>query len=123
MAAQGAKALFIPTNNGLPLARASASIVDDARRADVARATENDVYVIRADVAGRTSSLLSYGSTAIVDPRDGLLASAQPLVPDLLVVDIDDLPRDVRAPYESRVEGCLSRAGHHACRSARRPVV
>lgn len=49
MVSQGAAALFVPTNNGLPAERAD--VVDDARRVDVALAMENRVSVIPADVA------------------------------------------------------------------------
>jgi 5-aminopentanamidase len=87
MAARGARALFIPTNNGLPLERAD--VASEARRVDVARAREHRVYVIRADVAGSTDGLVSYGSSGIVD-RDGtVLQSAQRLHEDLIVAALD----------------------------------
>ena len=41
MAAQGATALFVPTNNGLPNERAHSELVEAARNADIARAVEN----------------------------------------------------------------------------------
>jgi apolipoprotein N-acyltransferase len=63
MAAQGAAALFIPTNNGLPAAKGGPELVTQARNVDIARAIENSVSVIRADVAGRTENLASYGSS------------------------------------------------------------
>jgi len=37
MAARGATALFVPTNNGLPLPRASVELVAQARKCDAAR--------------------------------------------------------------------------------------
>ncbi len=87
MASQGATMLFIPSNNGLPLEKAD--VVMDARNVDIARAIENRVSVIRADVAGRTADLVSYGSSGIVN-RDGIvLQSAQRLSEDLLVADLD----------------------------------
>ena len=90
MAAQGATALFVPTNNGLPLEKAD--VVVEARNVDIALATENRVAIIRADVAGRTANLVSYGSSGIVD-RDGtVLQSAQRLTEDLLVADLDTRP-------------------------------
>jgi predicted amidohydrolase len=49
--------------------------------------------VIRADVAGRTESLVSYGSSEIVDPDGMVLQSARQLGPDLIVADIDTAPR------------------------------
>ncbi len=93
MATQGAAALFVPTNNGLPPAKASSKLVADARNADIARAVENRVAVIRADVAGRTPELVSYGSSEIVDPEGNVLSSAQDLRAELLVADIETAPR------------------------------
>lgn len=74
MAAQGAIALFVPTNNGLPNNRAYPELVREARAADLARVVENRVWVIRADVAGANGELMSYGSSGIVDP-DGKVCS------------------------------------------------
>jgi len=87
MAAQGATALFVPTNTGLPPGRAD--VVLDARKADIARAMENSVSVIRADVAGRTADLVAYGSSGVVGPDGTVLQSARRLTEDLLVVDLD----------------------------------
>jgi predicted amidohydrolase len=88
MALQGATALFIPTNNGLPRAKGGPELVAEARDADVARATGNGVFVVRADVAGRRGELLSWGSSAIVAPDGRVLRSARRLRPDLLVAEI-----------------------------------
>lgn len=94
MAAQGATALFIPTNNGLPPEKAD--VVTDARDADIALATANRVWVIRADVAGHADGRVSYGSSGIVCPDGRVLQSARRLTEDLLVSDIDTAPRDGR---------------------------
>jgi predicted amidohydrolase len=91
MAAQGATALFIPTNNGLPPEKAD--VVADARSVDVALATENRVWVIRADVAGRAGGLVSYGSSGIVAPDGRVLTVAKRLEEDLLVAKIDSVRR------------------------------
>lgn len=45
VAAQGAVALFVPTNNGLPPGKAGPELVAEARNVDVAMARENIVYV------------------------------------------------------------------------------
>jgi 5-aminopentanamidase len=87
MAARGARALFIPTNNGLPPTRADVS--PEAGRVDISRATENSMYVIRADVTGRADGLVSYGSSGIVSPEGAMLQSAQRLHEDLIVADIN----------------------------------
>lgn len=94
MASQGATALFVPTNNCLPLEKAD--VVVHARNVDIARAIENSVSVIRADVAGRSADLVSYGSSGIVDPDGIVLQSAQRLTEDLLVADLDTVPRERR---------------------------
>ena len=88
MAARGAIALFVPTNNALVPTKRGAEVVEDARRTDIRRATENGVSVIRADVAGRVDGLESYGSSGIVEPDGTVLRAAKPLVPDLLVAEI-----------------------------------
>lgn len=88
MAASGAAAIFVPTNNGLPDDRDTADLPLRAAHIDIARAIENGVSVIRADVAGSSEGLLSYGSSGIVD-RDGtVLRSARRLAEDLVVADI-----------------------------------
>ena len=87
MASQGATALFVPTNNGLPPEKAD--VVAQARSVDTALARENSVSVIRADVAGRTAELVSYGSSGIIGPDGTVLQSAKRLTEDLLVADLD----------------------------------
>ena len=93
MASRGATALFVPTNCGMPQTRGGPELVIEARNCDVARAIENGVSVIRADVAGRTADLVSYGSSAIVNPDGVVLASARQLEADLIVAEIDVTPR------------------------------
>jgi predicted amidohydrolase len=97
MASQGATALFVPTNNGLPPAKAD--VVGDARNAGIARAKENSVWVIRADVAGRTADRVSYGSSSIVDPEGTVRRSAQRLTEDLLVADLTTAPQAPPGPF------------------------
>jgi predicted amidohydrolase len=89
ISAQGATALFVPTNNGLPPTRPGEELVAQARNADIARATENRIWVIRADVAGRTDELMSYGSSGIVNPEGTVVQSARPLTEDLIVAEIE----------------------------------
>ena len=89
MAAADATALFIPTNNGLPNGRASLQLNAAARTTDIARATENRVWVIRADVAGRNGYLASPGCSEIVNPEGVVVQGARLEDWDLLVADID----------------------------------
>jgi predicted amidohydrolase len=94
MAAKGAAALFVPTNNGLPPAKAGPELIAQARSVDIARAVENSVWVIRADVAGCTDRLVSYGSSGIVSTDGAVLGSARLLAPDIVVADIKAAPRE-----------------------------
>ncbi|HEV2707293.1 MAG TPA: carbon-nitrogen hydrolase family protein [Pyrinomonadaceae bacterium] len=99
MASQGATALFVPTNNGLPPTKTWPGLVAETRNVDITRATENSVFVIRADVAGQTERLVSDGASGIVSPDGTVLQSARRLVPDILVADIETAPpptRDIR---------------------------
>ncbi|HLL81184.1 MAG TPA: carbon-nitrogen hydrolase family protein [Longimicrobium sp.] len=88
MAAQGAAALFVPTNNGLPPGKGGPGLAAETRKVDIARAVENRVTVIRADVAGRTAGLVACGTSAIVDADGTLLAAATP-GDDLIVAEIE----------------------------------
>jgi 5-aminopentanamidase len=93
MAAQGAVVLFVPTNNGMPPARGGPELVGEARNGDIARAIENSVSVVRADVAGRISGLISYGSSGIVDRSGTILGAARRLKTELVVAEITTAPR------------------------------
>lgn len=101
MAARGAAALFVPTNNGLPPAKAGSKLVAEARNCDIARAVENSVFVIRADVAGRTEDLVSYGSSGIVSPDGMVLQTARLLGPDLVVAEIKTVARNNRRGWDA----------------------
>jgi predicted amidohydrolase len=86
MAARGARALFVPSNNGLPAEKAD--VVALTRAVDAARARQNAVMIVRADVAGRTADRLSFGSSAIVDARGTVLRTGAALREDILVAEI-----------------------------------
>ena len=75
MVARGARAIFLPSNNSLPPERAD--VVALSRAVDVARARDNEVMIIRADVAGRTADRVSFGSSAIVDARGNVLRAGK----------------------------------------------
>jgi predicted amidohydrolase len=88
LAAKGAAVLFVPTNNGMPPAKGGPELVDEARNGDIARALENGVAVVRADVAGRANGLVSHGASGIVDQSGTILSTARPLEVDLVVAEI-----------------------------------
>jgi predicted amidohydrolase len=86
MVARGARALFLPSNNSLPPERAD--VVSLSRAVDIARARDNEVMIVRADVAGRTADRVSFGSSAIVDARGTVLRAGEALSEDILVAEV-----------------------------------
>ena len=101
MAAQGAAALFVPTNNGMPQSKGGPELVGESRNGDIARAIENGVSVVRADVAGRSGDLVSYGSSGIVDRNGFVIGTAQELVADMVVATIKTAPREPRPGWDA----------------------
>jgi 5-aminopentanamidase len=89
VAAHGATVLFVPTNNGLPRTRAHAQVAAEAIKVDRARARENRLWIIRADVAGHAGELTSHGCSAIVSPDGRVAQSARPFSEDFLVANVD----------------------------------
>ena len=63
-------------------------VVAEARPCDIARGTENGIWVVRADVAGVIGELSSLGSSRIVSPDGSIVMEAQELAEDLLVGDV-----------------------------------
>lgn len=86
MARNGARVIFVPSNNGLPPERAD--VVALSRAVDIARARDNQVMIVRADVAGRTADRVSFGSSAIVDADGTVLQAGEVLREDILFVEI-----------------------------------
>jgi 5-aminopentanamidase len=86
MVARGARVIFLPSNNGLPPERAD--VVALSRAVDIARARDNKVMIVRADVAGRTAGRVSFGSSAIVDARGTVLEAGKALSEDILIAQI-----------------------------------
>jgi 5-aminopentanamidase len=86
MVERGARAIFLPSNNSLSPERAN--VVALSRAVDIARARDNGVLIVRADVAGRTPDRISFGSSAIVDARGRLVRAAETLSEDILVAEV-----------------------------------
>ena len=113
MAAKGATVLFVPTNNCLPPNKAD--VVARARSAQIARAVENGLTVIAADVAGHQDGFVSYGSTNIIDPNGVVLASSKPFVEDLLIADIEPEADQERRGWDSSKNPAIVRAFLEEC--------
>jgi predicted amidohydrolase len=86
VAANGATALFIPTDGGLPEGRAD--VVSVARKADLALAQGNGLSVIRADTVGQADGRVSFGSSEIVDASGNVVQSARRLTEELIIAEI-----------------------------------
>jgi 5-aminopentanamidase len=91
IAVQGATALFIPANNGLPPGKGGAALAAETRRVDIETAAANRLWVVRADVAGRAGELESYGSSGVVNPRGCVARASEPYREQLLVAEAADL--------------------------------
>ena len=113
MAAKGATVLFVPTNNCLPLNKAD--VVARARSAQIARAVENGLTVIAADVAGHQDGFVSYGSTNIIDPDGAVIVSSKPFVEDLLIADIEPGADQERRGWDSSKNPAIVRAFLEEC--------
>ena len=88
MAARGASVIFVPSNNSLPSERAD--VVAMSRAVDIARARDNAVMIVRADVAGRIADRVSFGSSAIVDARGTVLRAGEAMREDILVAEVSN---------------------------------
>jgi predicted amidohydrolase len=68
----------------------------------VARAVENGVPLIAADVAGIVGERVSFGSTAIIDGDGDILASGDPLTESLVMAEVE--PRASEHPHFRLIE-------------------
>jgi predicted amidohydrolase len=118
MAAQGASVLFIPSNNGMPSKHGGAELIQQARTVDVATATGCRLWVIRADTAGHTGTLISHGSSAIIDPHGRVVCVAGEMREDFLIADVDT----VRIESEISEARAHFRASRIPSRSSRRRI-
>jgi predicted amidohydrolase len=100
IAALGAHALFVPSNNGLPPEKSYPELVPDTRRIDAALAGRHRMWVIRADVAGCVAGLVSDGASGIVNSDGQLVASCSYRTAGLLIAEIT--PRDAPSQTPSR---------------------
>lgn len=87
LAARGAQLLVVPVHGGHGPSKEN---LWRARGANVliARAVENGVPLVAADVAGRQGHRVCHGTTAIVDGQGTVVAAAQPLSEDFIAADV-----------------------------------
>jgi 5-aminopentanamidase len=99
LSAAGAAVLFVPSNSGHLRDEATAArLRARGENLPVARAVENTVTVVVADIAGRQSGRLALGSSRIIDPDGTVLTAARPDRAALLVAEVDAQ----RRPHDPR---------------------
>jgi predicted amidohydrolase len=91
LVALGAKALLVPTNNGLPPGKGGVGLIADSRACDARLAVAHGVYVIRADVTGVHAGLTSHGSSGITAPGGSVVASAAPFEEALIIISLESV--------------------------------
>lgn len=87
MASRGAQLIFIPSNNALT--PENADILASTRAIDISLAKQNNIPIIRADVAGEIENRISYGTSAIVNAAGKVLKSGNLLSEDFLVASLE----------------------------------
>ena len=87
LAAKGAEFLVVPVHGGHRPAKEQAW---RARGINVliARAVENGIPLVDADVAGWQGERVCHGTTAIIDSQGTVVAAAQPLAEELVIADV-----------------------------------
>jgi predicted amidohydrolase len=87
LAAKGAQLLVVPVHGGHRPAKEAAW---RARGSNVliARAVDNCIPLVAADVAGWQGERVCHGTTAIIDAHGTVVASAEPLREDFIVADV-----------------------------------
>jgi predicted amidohydrolase len=94
LAAAGAAVLFVPSHSGhVRDERAARRLRARGENLPIARAVENTISVVVADVAGRQGERAALGCSRIVDADGVVLARSEPDDTALLVADIEGARR------------------------------
>jgi predicted amidohydrolase len=115
IASKGANLLFIPTNNCLKSHNADPALVTIARNKHIAKAIENGMAVVSADVAGRCGNYISYGCTNIIDSDGQVIASSKLLSEDLLIADIEPKPPSRFTKWDAAKNPAIVQAYRESC--------
>ena len=99
LAAKGAALIAVPTNSGHVKVDAPTSrLRSRGETLPIARAVENTVTLVVADIVGEQGGRRALGCSRIVDPDGRVLAKAQPNGTGLVIADVE--PR--RRPHDPR---------------------
>lgn len=109
LASKGAELILVPTNSGH--LRYQSTVKDRLRKRGetlpVARAVDNTVTIVQADVAGEQHGRTALGCSRILDPDGAVLAAADPQTVGLIIADIEPYSR----PFDPRGwDGCTNAA-------------
>lgn len=104
LASRGAQLLVVPVHGGH---RAAKEAAWRARGTNVliARAVENAVPLVAADVAGHQGERLSHGTTCVIDSQGTVVARGRELVEDLVIADVDVRPGQLGGGIDGSVLG------------------
>ncbi len=111
LAAEGAAVIFVPTHSG-HLREPSASFRARGDNLPIARAVENSVTVVVADVAGRQGDRFTDGFSAVIDPDGRVLAKARSGGEELLIIDVEPQRREAKDPrgWDGHTNPAVTRA-------------
>lgn len=99
LASRGAAVILVPTNSGhLRNTPVDSRLRSRGEMLPVARAVDNTVSVVIADIAGRQQGRAALGSSRIVDPDGAVLCAAKPHEVGLVVTTVDAHSR----PFDPR---------------------
>jgi len=99
LASKGAALILVPSNSGhLRNGKPHSRLQTRGETLPVARAVDNTVSIVVADIAGEQQGRFALGSSRIIDPDGGLLSAADPETVGLVIADIDPHSR----PFDPR---------------------
>lgn len=99
LASEGAALILVPTNSGhLRNIQLDNRLWARGQTLPIARAVDNTVSVVIADIAGEQQGRAALGSSRIIDPDGALLCAADPHKVELVITNIDAHSR----PFDPR---------------------
>jgi predicted amidohydrolase len=100
LASKGAALILVPTNSGHlhRNSKANHRLRTRAETLPVARAVDNTVSIVVADIAGEQQGRIALGSSRIIDPDGAVLSAADPQTVGLVIADREPHTR----PFDPR---------------------
>jgi predicted amidohydrolase len=100
-ASKGAALILVPTNSGHLRrdGKLNSRLRTRGETLPVARAVDNTVSIVQADVVGEQQGRFALGSSRIIGPDGAVLSAADPQAVGLIVADIEPHSR----PFDPRV--------------------